>query len=238
MPDQTTDGRPVLGLDADDTLWENEARFAAAEGRFCDLTAPWADRERASVALLAADRVAVARYGYGVKGFVLSMIRTAVQLSDGAVSSSEITEIMALGDEILDAPIEVLPGVRDTLEKLAVDHNLLVVTKGDITDQMAKVDASGLADLFWQVEVVGEKDEATYRMVLARHGINPATFTMVGNSVVSDVLPVLALGGRAIHVPHHTTWELEVADPQALDGIEFPVLETITDVPALLADWA
>jgi len=86
--------------------------------------------------------------------------------------------------------------------------------------------------------VVGEKDEATYRMVLARHGINPATFTMVGNSVVSDVLPVLALGGRAIHVPHHTTWELEVADPQALDGIEFPVLETITDVPALLADWA
>ncbi|SVD22532.1 uncharacterized protein METZ01_LOCUS375386, partial [marine metagenome] len=105
MPDQTTDGRPVLGLDADDTLWENEARFAAAEGRFCDLVAPWADHQRASVALLAADRVAVARYGYGVKGFVLSMIRTAVQLSDGAVSSGEITEIMALGDEILDAPL-------------------------------------------------------------------------------------------------------------------------------------
>ena len=238
MPDQTTDGRPVLGLDADDTLWENEARFAAAERRFCDLVAPWADHQHASSALLAADRVAVARYGYGVKGFVLSMIRTAVQLSDGAVSSGEITEIMALGDEILEAPLEVLPGVRDTLEKLIVDHNLLVVTKGDITDQMAKVAASGLAGLFWQVEVVGEKDEATYRAVLARYGIDPTTFTMVGNSVVSDVLPVLALGGRAIHVPHHTTWELEVADPQALDGIEFPVLETITDVPALLADWA
>ena len=152
------------------------------------------------------DRGAVARYGYGVKGFVLSMIRTAVRLSDGEVSSSKITEIMTLGDEILDAPLEVLPGVRDTLEKLVVNHSLLMVTKGDITDQMAKVDASGLADLFWQVEVVGEKDETTYRAVLARHGIDPATFTMVGNSVVSDVLPVLALGGRAIHVPPPPTW--------------------------------
>ena len=238
MSDQTTNALPVIGLDADDTLWENEAWFATAEHRFCDLVAPWADHQRASVALLATDRKAVARYGYGVKGFVLSMIRTAVQLSDGAVSSGKIMEIMALGDEILDAPLEVLPGVRDTLEKLVVDHSLLLITKGDITDQMAKVNASGLAYLFWQVEVVGEKDESTYRTVLARHGIDPATFTMVGNSVVSDVLPVLALGGRAIHVPHHTTWELEVADPRVLDGIEFPVLDTIADVPALLANWS
>ena len=237
MPDQTTAGRPVLGLDADDTLWENEARFAAAEHRFCDLMAAWADQQRASVALLAADRVAVARYGYGVKGFVLSMIRTAVQLSDGAVSSAEILAIMALGDENLDAPVELLPGVRNTLKKLMIDHSLLVVTKGDINDQMAKVYASGLADLFWQVEVVGEKDESTYRSVLARYGIDPTTFIMVGNSVVSDVLPVLALGGRAIHVPHHTTWELEVADPTAIGEIEFPVLDSIKGVPDLLADW-
>jgi len=237
MSDQTTNALPVIGLDADDTLWENEAWFATAEHRFCDLVAPWADHQRASVALLATDRKAVARYGYGVKGFVLSMIRTAIHLSDGAVSASEITTIMDLGDEVLDAPVELLPEVRDTLEKLVADYRLLVITKGDITDQMTKVDASGLADLFWEVEVVGEKNETTYRAVLARYGIDPLAFTMVGNSVVSDVLPVLALGGRAIHIPHHTTWELEVADTETIEKVDFPVLSTISGVPNLLADW-
>jgi putative hydrolase of the HAD superfamily len=236
MLEQAPDQRPVLGLDADDTLWENEAQFYAAQSGFCELMLPWADRETANAALLASDRAAVARYGYGVKGFVLSMIRAAIQLSSGTVTATQIAQIMALGDEILDAPVELLPGVRKTLEELSIRYRLLVITKGDVRDQMAKITRSGLRELFWQVEVVSEKDETTYQTVLDRYDIDPAAFTMVGNSVVSDVLPVLAVGGKAIHIPHHTTWELEVADPSAIAGLEFPVINSITGVPELLAD--
>ena len=236
MLEQVPSQRPVLGLDADDTLWENEARFYAAQSGFCELMLPWADRETADAALLASDRAAVARYGYGVKGFVLSMIRTSIQLTSGTITATQIAQIMALGDEILDAPVELLPGVRETLEELSTRYRLLVITKGDARDQMTKITRSGLAELFWQIEVVSEKDEATYRTVLDRYDLDPATFTMVGNSVVSDVLPVLAIGGKAIHVPHHTTWELELADPSAIADLEFPVINSITEVPALLAD--
>ncbi|MEE2768086.1 MAG: HAD family hydrolase [Actinomycetota bacterium] len=236
MLKQVPGQRPVLGLDADDTLWENEARFYEAQSGFCELMLPWADRETADAALLTSDRAAVARYGYGVKGFVLSMIRAAIQLSSGTVTATKIAQIMALGDRILDAPVELLPGVRETLEELSTKYRLLVITKGDVRDQMAKITRSDLVEFFWQVEVVSEKDEATYRAVLGRYDIDPVAFTMVGNSVVSDVLPVLAVGGEAIHVPHHTTWELEVADPSAVAGLEFPVIKSITEVPELLAD--
>ena len=236
MLEQVPGQRPVLGLDADDTLWENEAWFNEAQSGFCELMLPWADRKTADAALLANARAAVARYGYGVKGFVLSMIRAAIQISSGSVTAAQITQIMELGDEVLDAPVELLPGVRETLEGLSTKYRLLVVTKGDVRDQMAKITRSGLAELFWRVEVVSEKDEATYQAVLERYDIDPAAFTMVGNSVVSDVLPVLAVGGKAIHIPHHTTWELEVADPSAMAGLEFPVINSITEVPGLLAD--
>ncbi len=236
MLEQVPSQRPVLGLDADDTLWENEARFYAAQSGFCELMLPWADRETTDAALLTNDRTAVARYGYGVKGFMLSMIRAAIQLTSGTVTATQIDQIMALGDEILDAPVELLPGVHETLEELSTRYRLLVITKGDVRDQTDKITRSGLTELFWQVEVVSEKDEATYQAVLDRYDIDPAAFTMVGNSVVSDVLPVLAIGGKAIHIPHHTTWELEVADPSAIAGLEFPVISGITEVPELLAD--
>ena len=236
-PNQTPETLPVLGLDADDTLWENEARFHEVEGRFQVLMAPWADGDTTDSALLATERANIDRHGYGVKGFVLSMITTAVDLSKGLVESRRIGEIISWGHELLDHPIELLDGVSTAIDRLATTHRLLVITKGDLNDQMGKVARSGLADRFWQVEVVAEKDETTYAAVLDRHSIEPSTFVMVGNSVRSDVLPVLGIGGRAIHVPHTTTWVMEEPDPVAAAAAEFPVVERLADVPDLLVGW-
>jgi len=152
------DTRPVLGLDADDTLWENEERFHEVEARFRDLVAPWADGEAADAALLATERANITRHGYGIKGFVLSMTLTAIDLSDGTVNAGDLGRIIAWGHEMMAHPIELLDGVAETLEVLADTHRLLVVTKGDLGDQLGKVDRCGLDHLFWDVDVVPEKD--------------------------------------------------------------------------------
>ena len=232
-----SDPLPVLGLDADDTLWESEARFHQVEARFRDLMAPWSDEAATDAAMLATERKNIVRHGYGVKGFVLSMIVTAVHLSDGAITANRIGDIVAWGHELLDHPIELLDGVADTVDVLSRTHRLLVITKGDLNDQMTKVARSGLADRFWRVEVVAEKDEAAYAGVLDRLGIQPSDFVMVGNSIRSDVLPVLGIGGKAVHVPHTTTWILEEPDPKAVAAVRFPVVDRLADLPALLADW-
>ena len=234
-PDLDSDDLPVLGLDADDTLWENEAWFHEVEARFRDLMEPWADNATADSALLTTERTNIARHGYGVKGFVLSMIVTAVELSDGRVEGRRIGDIVSWGHELLDRPIQLLDGVVDALDGLGSTHRLLLITKGDLNDQMGKVARSGLADRFWRVEVVAEKDEASYTAVLDRHGVEPSAFVMVGNSVRSDVLPVLGIGGRAIHVPHTTTWALEEPDPVAVAAADFPVVDRLADVAGLLA---
>lgn len=226
---------PVLGLDADDTLWENEARFHEVEARFRDLMSPWADEKAADSALLATERRNLARHGYGIKGFILSLVLTAIDLSYGEIPASDVGRIVAWGHEMMAHPIEVLDRVPETLSLLAVSHRLLLITKGDPVDQLSKVDRSGLVEHFWQVEVVPEKDRESYRQVLNRHGIDPIKFTMVGNSVKSDVLPVLALGGQAIHVPHTTTWVLEEPDPAEAAAAEFPVIEHFSELPELLA---
>jgi len=231
------DHLPVLGLDADDTLWENEAHFRQTEDRFLDLVAPWADHETAAAALLAAEKANLSVTGYGIKGFVLSMVETAISLSDGACDAGRIGTILDWGRWMLQAPVDPLPGVAETLEVLAADHRLLVITKGDLGEQLRKVAASGLDGHFWQVEVVAHKTAEAYRDVLDGHGITPADFVMVGNSVPSDVLPVLALGGRAVHVPHHTTWALETVHADDVDGHDFPVLDSLAELPALLTDW-
>lgn len=237
-PELPPDDLPVLGLDADDTLWENEARFHEVEGRFRDLMEPWADGTTTDSALLATERANIARHGYGVKGFVLSMIVTAVELSEGRVEGRWIGDIVSWGHEMLDHPVQLLDGVTDALDRLGTTHRLLVITKGDLNDQMGKVSRSGLADRFWRVEVVAEKDEASYAAVLDRHGVEPSAFVMVGNSVKSDVLPVLGIGGRAIHVPHTTTWALEEPDPVAVAAAEFPTVDRLADVADLLVAWS
>ena len=226
----------VVGLDADDTLWHNEARFAETHTRFSELLAPFADHDATEERLLAVERRNLRLFGYGVKGFVLSMIETAIEVSERRVDAATIHEIVELGKALLDAPVELLDGVAETVATLAGTHRLVLVTKGDLFNQEAKVSASGLADLFWRIEIVSEKDPATYERVLRAHGIDRGEFLMAGNSVRSDVLPVLDIGARAVHVPYTLTWAMERVADHELEGRTFPVLDRLADLPALLAD--
>ena len=224
----------TVGFDGDDTLWHNEGRFHDAQRRLCDLLAPYAVAERLKCQLLSIERRNLQLFGYGVKGFTISMIETAIELSKGRVTAAEIARLIDLGKEMLQAPIEILPGVQETLERLTADgRRLLLITKGDLFDQESRIARSGLAGLFDGIEVVSEKDEATYRRVLRRHRVEPAEFLMVGNSVRSDVLPVLAVGGAAALVPYPLLWEHEVADVPS-DGARFVQLAGLTDLPRLI----
>lgn len=228
-------GMPVrtLALDGDDTLWHSETLYEVTSRRFAELLEPWLGGRDADAELLATERRNLRLFGYGVKGYMLSMIETAIELSNGNVTSREIQQVIDWGKGMLTHPVELLDGVRDTVEELAGAYRLLLVTKGDLFHQETKVAASGLAERFWRVEIVGEKDEATYGRILAEHGIAPEEFVMVGNSVRSDVLPVLSLGGRAVHVPHRLTWAVESAEPPTEhDG--YWTLERFSDLPALL----
>jgi putative hydrolase of the HAD superfamily len=231
------DALPVLGLDADDTLWENGIGFAAVTSRYCDLVSPWVDEPVAKAALIETERAHVKDHGYGVKGFILSIIETVIALSEGKVTGSQIAPVLDWGRELIEAPIDLLPGVTETISTLAADHRLLLITKGDPIEQHRKVDGSGLADWLWGVEVVAEKNPETYTDVLRRHGVEPTGFVMVGNSLPSDVLPVLAIGGRAVHIPHAITWALETVEDEELEHHEFTVLDSFTELPALLAAW-
>jgi putative hydrolase of the HAD superfamily len=232
-----TADRPVavVGLDGDDTLWHNETRFAETHARFAELLAPFADHEVTDSHLVAVERRNLRLFGYGVKGFTLSMIETAIELSDRRVDAATIHAIVEMGKAILDAPVELLDEVEATVTALAGTHRLVLVTKGDLFNQEAKVSASGLADLFWKVEIVSEKDPATYERILRVHDIDRGEFLMAGNSVRSDVLPVLDIGARAVHVPYTLTWALEQVSPEELEGRTFPVLPRLADLPALLA---
>jgi putative hydrolase of the HAD superfamily len=227
----------VVGLDGDDTLWHNETRFAETHARFYELLAPFAEPDVTDGHLIEVERRNLRLFGYGVKGFVLSMIETAIELSDRRVDATTIHEIVQMGKGILDAPVELLDQVEDTVRTLAEDYRLVLVTKGDLFNQEAKVSASGLADLFWKVEIVSEKDPTTYARILGTHGVDPDGFVMAGNSVRSDVLPVLDIGGRAVHVPYSLTWALETVPEEQLRDRDFPVLDGLGELPDLLASW-
>jgi putative hydrolase of the HAD superfamily len=227
----------VIGLDGDDTLWHSEQLFVDTQARFRELLAPHTDLDRAALdaRLVDVEWRNMSTFGYGVKAFTLSLVETAIEATDGAVPASAIQAILDLGKVLLDHPVQLLDGVLDAVDALSDRYRLLLVTKGDLLHQESKVARSGLEEMLWAVEIVSEKDEATYRRVLARHGIDPASFVMVGNSVRSDVLPVLELGGRAVHVPYHVTWELEHADADP-ERHDFPVLASISDLAACIAE--
>lgn len=201
----------TIGFDADDTLWHNERFFRMTQARFHDLLADHAEPAHLEERLLAAERRNVGSYGFGVKGFTLSMIETAIEVSDGRVPASVIGEILAAGREMLAHPIEILPHAREAVEALAGRYRLVLVTKGDLLDQERKLAQSGLGDLFDAVEIVSDKRAETYRTVFARHGSGADQALMVGNSLKSDVLPMLEAGGWGVHVPHDQTWALEHA---------------------------
>jgi len=225
----------TIGFDADDTLWHNEAIFSMTQEKFRELLAPYHDRAWIDAQLYATEMRNVAHFGYGIKGFTLSMIETAVELTEGRISGHEIARILAFAKEMLAAPVELLPGAAAVVSELARDYRLLLITKGDLFDQETKLARSGLGDRFHQVEIVREKDAAVYAAILDRHGVAPHDFLMVGNSLRSDILPVLAVGGQAAHVPYAITWQHEAAAQPASETPGFYALTSITEVPALVA---
>lgn len=203
----------TVGFDADDTLWQNEAFFRLTQARFTELLADHADPDHLHDRLLAAERRNLGHYGFGVKGFVLSMIETAIEVTDRRVPATVIAELIAAGQEMLAHPIELLPHARAAVEAAAERHRVVLITKGDLLDQERKLAQSGLGDLFHAVEIVSDKTPAVYARIFARHGTGPEAAMMVGNSLKSDVIPAIAAGGWGIHVPHGLTWALEHADP-------------------------
>jgi len=223
----------VVALDADDTLWHSEVYFERTQRRFRELIQRYVDPDiDVDAALVAVEHRNLEVYGYGIKGFTLSMIEAAIGVTDGAIGTDEIDQIMASGRSMLDHPVDLIDGVDDTITRLDdAGYRLLMVTKGDLHHQERKIAASGLADRFERLEIVAEKDPLTYRRVIESTGVEPSSFCMVGNSVRSDVLPVLEVGGHAVHIPYHVTWAHEHVDH---DGT-VPTLETIRELPAWLA---
>lgn len=242
-PDDTTpadrvrgDDFDVVGFDADDTLWRSEDDFRRAEDLFAELVSPYAP-EGVDVldALHAIERDNVTVSGYGVKAFALSMVQAAVTATHGAVPSSVVGRIVDHAHELLMKPVELLDGVPETLAAVGRTHRLVLITKGDLVHQVRKVRTSGLEHHFEHIEVVLEKDLDTYRRVLHEWGVDPHRFVFVGNSVRSDVLPIVELGGTGIHVEYHLTWEHEVVHDH---GGGFPELASLRDLPDWLAGIA
>jgi putative hydrolase of the HAD superfamily len=224
----------VVALDGDDTLWHSENQFVMTQDRFKELLVGRADPDLLDARLMAHERENLQVFGYGVKGFTLSMIETAIEVTEGRIDTADIQAIIDGAKEMLQHPVELLDGVPETVQALIKDYRVMVITKGDLFHQESKLARSGLVEDLWQVEIVAEKDEATYRRIFDRYGLDPATFVMVGNSVKSDILPVLALGGRAVHIEYEMTWEMEHAEAdKAHEG--YWELDTIRDLPTLLA---
>lgn len=224
----------MVGLDADDTLWHSEVHFVDVEDRFRTLIAKYAADADSGNRLIEVERRNLGILGYGVKAFTLSMIETAIELTGGAVSAGEIHEIVGWGKEMMAHPVELLDGVAETVTALTASYRVVIITKGDLFHQEAKVAESGLADLVHGVEIVSEKDESTYRRVIGRHDVEPGRFLMAGNSVKSDISPVLGIGGRAVHIPYHVTWAHEIAAaPPAAD--RYATLARLNELPSYLA---
>lgn len=223
----------TIGFDADDTLWQNEAFFRLTQDRFTALLADYAEADHLHERLLEAERRNLGHYGFGVKGFVLSMIETAIEITDGRVPAPVIAELMACGREMLRHPIELLPHAREAVTALAQDYRVLLITKGDLLDQERKLAQSGLGDLFHGVEIVSDKTAPIYSRLFARHGVQADQAMMVGNSLKSDVLPVLDVGGWGVHVPHGLIWALERADPPKKHG-RFHTVSDLGELPDLV----
>jgi len=221
----------VIGFDADDTLWHSEDSFHQVERRYVDLLAPYvADGVDVRDALRATERRHVPISGYGVKAFTLSMVECAVTASQGAVPATVIGDIVGLGMAMLTEPVRLLPNVAEVLVDVGTDHRLVLITKGDLVHQWRKLEMSGLAHHFVHIDVVMEKDEKMYRRVLADVDCEPGRFCMVGNSVRSDVLPVLAIGGHAVHIEYEYTWEHELVEHDK----SVVTAASILDVPGLV----
>lgn len=220
----------VIAFDADDTLWHNEPYFDQAQERFCELFQDYASSQEILSSILTHQVNNLPLYGFGIKAFTLSMIETALQLTGGTISAKGIEQILTIGKELLQKPVELMPEVEPVLQQLKGKYKLIVATKGDLKDQHRKLHDSGLGIYFHHIEVMSDKTDLDYQKMLGRLECDPAEFLMIGNSLKSDVLPVLNVGGSAIHIPYHTTWEYEKIDFK----IEHPKFTTLSKISDLL----
>ena len=223
----------VIAFDADDTLFVNEPYFEETEQKFCALMSDYLSHQGLSQELFRTEINNLDLYGYGIKGYTLSMIEAAMKISNNTISIETIEKIIVLGKELLQKPIEILDGVEDTLKALHGKYKLIVATKGDLKDQQRKLHDSGLGPYFHHIEVMADKQELNYQKLLTRLEIKPAEFFMIGNSLKSDVLPVLGIGGHAVHIPYHTTCEHEKISHK-VEHPNFKTLEKISDVLDIL----
>ncbi len=230
----------MVGFDADDTLWRSEDYFHAAQEEFERIVGRHVDLGDAGVRdrLYVVEKGNIAVFGYGVKGMALSMVEAAVDITAGRIGARDLHRIVQMAKDMLRHPVDLLPGVREAVEAIARDHHVVLITKGDLFHQEAKVRDSGMAALFRRIEIVSEKDEATYARLLEEFDIPAARFAMVGNSLRSDIVPVLRLGGWGVHVPYHLTWAHE---NEAEDVAGHPRLREVSsaaDLPAALRELA
>ena len=227
----------TIGFDADDTLWQNERYFRAAEAEFAALLADYADVARLEHALNDRQRLNTPLYGFGAKSFTLSMIETAIEVSGEAIPASALQKILATGREMLAHPVELLPHAREAVEALAGRYRIILITKGDLFHQERKIAASMLGDLFDRVEIVSDKKAETYARIFSEFGDDPAAAMMVGNSMKSDVAPAIEAGCWGVYIPHEHTWALERAEAPA-DAPRFRELASIGQLPGLVESLA
>ena len=225
----------VIGFDADDTLWVNETYFRDAEHAICKLISHYETPNKIDQEIFKMEMKNLGIYGYGVKAFILSMVEVALELSNYTVSNQVITEILDIGKAMLNKPVELLSGVETTLKTLSKKYKLIVITKGDLLDQERKLERSGLSKYFHHIEIVSDKKSINYSRVLKHLEIEPKSFLMVGNSLKSDILPLINIGAQAVHIPFHTTWAHETVSPAETEDKEFTTLKSISELPALLA---
>ncbi len=204
----------TIAFDADDTLWINEPYFQEAENKFCGLLEDYLPQHSVAQELFKTEMQNLPLYGYGIKGFMLCMVETVCRISNSTASMELISKTIEIGRELLMKPVELLEGVTETLESLTVKYRLVVATKGDLLDQERKLKKSGLQDYFHHIEIMSDKKESDYRKLLKHLDCKPEQFLMLGNSIKSDILPVLEIGGSAAHIPYHVTWTHEQHDLQ------------------------
>lgn len=224
----------LIAFDADDTLWHNEIVFQSTHKRFVGLLEKYHEPEWILERLFETEIHNLKHFGYGIKGFTLSMIETAVELTEGRISGEEIQEIVDMGRDMLAHPVELLEGVKEVVEFVAEKQPIMLLTKGDLLDQETKLARSGLGDLFSTIEVVSEKNVDTYTSIIKQQEVHPDKFLMVGNSMKSDIIPVLEVGAEAVYIPYKTTWAHEKVAEEKVRKLTFTHLDSIVDLPQWL----
>jgi putative hydrolase of the HAD superfamily len=226
----------VIGFDGDDTLWQSQDYYDAAQAEFERIVGTYVDLGDVRVhdRLLAIESGNIHVFGYGAKGMTLSMIEAAFDITGGLISSGDLHRLVGIGKEVLAHPVELLPGIREAVEQVAAKYRIVLITKGDLIHQQAKVERSKLGDLFHRIEIVSEKNPAAYARVLTECGVKPSSFAMVGNSLRSDIAPVVELGGWGLYMPYHSTWSLETDPEFAVDNPRVVEVSTPSLIPAAI----